>query len=196
MKVEKIPLSEIRENDYNPNRMAPELFEALVASIRDHGFVQPIVVRRAGRGYEIVDGAHRFRALKSLGHEHADCVVVEDGEHEAHLRTLMMNRLRGQMDNFSVARILKGFKRPEIERYLAYTSKQREEFKELLERAPKLNLPEILLKPTPVVVEFLMSRKDAASVEKAIRATGEESRNKALLAICRHFLHHGAKNDD
>jgi ParB-like chromosome segregation protein Spo0J len=186
--IRKIPLSQIRENDYNPNRMPEALFEALLNSIRDHGYIQPIVVRKVREGYEIVDGAHRFRVLKVLGREAVECVVVSDDETAAKLRTLTMNRLRGRPDNFGVAKILESFGRPEIERYLAYTSEEREELGALLASPPEISLPRAPVRPMPVVVEFLMPRGDAAKVEQALRATGEESRNEGLLTICECYL--------
>ncbi len=221
MKIEKIPLSKIRENSYNPNTMPEAVFESLVASIRDHGYVQPIIVRRlrviARSGsdaaisrdeiasspasppsrndrraplpcYEIVDGAHRFRALKKLGRRRAECVVVEDGAEAAKLRTLTMNRLRGKANNFDMAKILEGFKPDDIERYLAFGRKERRELETLLERTPPLKLSELQVEPMPVVVEFLMAREEAAEVEQALRGADEESRSKALLAICRFYV--------
>ena len=196
MKIETIPLTAIRENGYNPNHMAPELFESLVNSIRDHGFVQPIVVRKAGDGYEIVDGAHRYRALRRLGRADADCVVVEDDREMARLRTLVMNRLRGRMDNFGVAKILKNYRPGVIERYLAYEEKHRLELRELLVRVPKVRLSSVDVRPLPVVVEFLVSRGDASKVEKALRATGAESRNEALLIVCSSYAEERRRGRD
>lgn len=187
MKIETIALADIHENDYNPNRMPEDLFESLLASIRDLGYMQPIIVRPHDDGYQIVDGAHRFRALKQLGHTRAECVVVEDDEDAAKLRTLTMNRLRGRMDNFDVAKILKNY-RPEIaQRYLAYTEKHRQEMKTLLERVRNVRLPRIAYEISQVVVEFLLRRAQADKVKQAIAATGED-RNKAIVTICENYL--------
>jgi ParB-like chromosome segregation protein Spo0J len=194
MKVETIPIGEIRENSYNPNRMEPEMFEALVNCIRDHGFVQPLVVRKKGSGYEIVDGAHRFRALEKLGRTEAECVVVTDEAQMARLRTLAMNRLRGRMDYFGVSKMLEGMRRPAIEKYLAYTKKHSAEMRELMKRTPVVRMPPA--PRTPVVVEFLMTRDDAAEVRQALAATGEESRNESLLKICRFYLENGAESGE
>ena len=53
---------------------------------------------------------------------------------------------------------------------------------------PEIKLPELRTEPMPVVVEFLLSRKDAAQVEAAIRVADEQLRNAALLAICRFYI--------
>ncbi len=205
MKLEVIPLAQIRENDYNPNRMPDEIFESLIASIRDHGYVQPVIIRRAEPcskaekavlcphisphiSYVVVDGAHRLRALHHLGRTEAACIVVKDDEHAAKLRTLTMNRLRGRMDNFDVAKILERFPRPEIKKYLAYTQKERRELRGLLARLPKPDLPKIPPVRTPVVEEFLLSREQSATLTKALRATGQEPRARALMTICEQYL--------
>lgn len=187
MKIETIALADIRENDYNPNRMEPELFKSLLASIRDLGYVQPIIVRPLGGGYQIVDGAHRFRALKKLKRTHAECVIVEDAPDAAKLRTLTMNRLRGRMDNFDVAKILKNYRAEVAERYLAYTKKHREEMKTLLERVRNVKLPKIAYEMMHVAIEFLLTRAQADKVKEALDVVGE-SRNKAIITICEQYL--------
>jgi len=56
-----------------PNRFQPrQIFaeaklEELARSIRAHGFIQPIVVRRAGERYQIIAGERRWRAARQLG---------------------------------------------------------------------------------------------------------------------------------
>jgi len=68
--------SDQREVDVDllePNRFQPrQVFseaklEELAQSIRTHGFIQPIVVRRAGERYQIIAGERRWRAAQRLG---------------------------------------------------------------------------------------------------------------------------------
>ena len=68
--------SDQRELDIDmlePNRFQPrQIFsesklEELAQSIRAHGFIQPIVVRRAGERYQIIAGERRWRAAQRLG---------------------------------------------------------------------------------------------------------------------------------
>lgn len=63
--VNEVPISELRPNPYQPRRVFDEeKLEELAASIREHGVIQPIIVRKAVRGYEIVAGERRWRAAK------------------------------------------------------------------------------------------------------------------------------------
>lgn len=66
--VAQIELVRLRPNPFQPRReFRPEELEELSASIREHGVLQPIVVRAAGDGYEVVAGERRWRACARLG---------------------------------------------------------------------------------------------------------------------------------
>ena len=62
----------LRVNQIIPNRQQPrtifndEKISELAESIKEHGIIQPIVVRRIENGYELIAGERRFRATKSL----------------------------------------------------------------------------------------------------------------------------------
>jgi len=92
-------------NAWNPNRMEPGEFSQLVTEIRRLGRVaKPIVVRRVGDDYEIVDGEHNWRAAKEVGLAEVPCEVVDVDDFEARRQTLKRNQhgthdsiLEGQM---------------------------------------------------------------------------------------------------
>jgi ParB family transcriptional regulator, chromosome partitioning protein len=76
--AESIALSEIRPNPYQPRtQFDPAALEELKASIREHGVLQPIIVRRGGGGFEIVAGERRVRACRALGLDRVPAVVRE-----------------------------------------------------------------------------------------------------------------------
>ena len=54
-----------------------EKLEELAASIRQNGIIQPIVVRKKSRGYEIVAGERRWRASIKAGLDQVPCLVRE-----------------------------------------------------------------------------------------------------------------------
>ncbi|NPV13961.1 ParB/RepB/Spo0J family partition protein [candidate division WOR-3 bacterium] len=81
-----IPVDEIRPNPFQP-RGAKQWendpkFQELVASIKEKGVLQPVVVRRRRDGYELVAGERRWRAAKAAGLTTVPAVVraVEDRE--------------------------------------------------------------------------------------------------------------------
>jgi ParB family chromosome partitioning protein len=66
--VRQIDVARIRPNPYQPRReFRPEELEELAASIREHGVLQPIIVRAVGEDFEIVAGERRFRSCLRLG---------------------------------------------------------------------------------------------------------------------------------
>ena len=195
MEMRKIALDKMRENDWNPNHVSDAIMRALVRSIREGGFVQPLVVREAGEGFEILDGAHRFRALMELGEKHADCVVVKDSDEAARMRTLTMNRLRGSLDHGELARLIDemALEDERVMETLAYSEKELSEIRGLLEEAPELetNLPE---EERFVLLDFYLSAEDAEVVNRALDATGEDDRASALVKLAKGYIGEGTDN--
>ncbi len=74
--VREIPLEKVRPNPSQP-RMTwhEETLQELAASIREHGVLQPILVRPAGEGYEIIAGERRWRASKLAGRDTIPAIV-------------------------------------------------------------------------------------------------------------------------
>jgi len=75
-------LAEIRPNPFQPRGKADENLDELVASVKEKGVLQPVLVRRRRDGYELVVGERRFRAALQAGLETIPAVVreVKDGE--------------------------------------------------------------------------------------------------------------------
>jgi ParB family transcriptional regulator, chromosome partitioning protein len=64
-KVQEISVKELRPNPYQPRKtFQQDAIDELKASILEHGILQPLVVRKSIKGYEIVVGERRFRAAK------------------------------------------------------------------------------------------------------------------------------------
>lgn len=77
--LRRIPLSLIDVSPYNPrgpiDRTTPEFLE-FVASVKEHGVLQPLIVRIAGaERYELIFGHRRFAALEVLAAPDAPCFV-------------------------------------------------------------------------------------------------------------------------
>src|SRR5262245_21909654 len=66
--VRSVELARLKPNPFQPRReFRTEELEELSASIREHGVLQPIVVRTVGDGYEVIAGERRWRACARLG---------------------------------------------------------------------------------------------------------------------------------
>lgn len=81
---EELSLESIRENPFQPRKhFDPAGIEELVQSIRQHGLLQPVVVRPRGDGYELVSGERRLRAFRELGRSTIPAIIrpnVSDAE--------------------------------------------------------------------------------------------------------------------
>ncbi|MEJ9281978.1 ParB/RepB/Spo0J family partition protein [Ureibacillus thermosphaericus] len=81
--VEKIPLQKLVANPFQPRKkFDDETIEELAQSIREHGIIQPIVVRKKGKKYEIVVGERRYRAAKLAKLEEIPAIIKEMTEEQ------------------------------------------------------------------------------------------------------------------
>ena len=72
----EIPLDRIEPNPRQPRqRFSPDELEALAASIREHGVLQPVLVTETLDGYQLVAGERRFRAARLAGLERIPAVI-------------------------------------------------------------------------------------------------------------------------
>ncbi|WP_282033551.1 ParB/RepB/Spo0J family partition protein [Metabacillus indicus] len=92
---QEIKLKDLRPNPYQPRKtFAPGAIEELKESILQHGILQPIVVRKSIKGYEIVVGERRYRAAKEAELEVMPAVVRELTEQQMMELALLENLQR------------------------------------------------------------------------------------------------------
>ena len=105
----RVKLREIRNNPYQPREAFDEkAIEGLAQSIRENGLISPLALRRApGGGYFLVAGERRLRALKLLGKSFADAVILDAGEEESRVLSLIENVQREDLSFFEEARALR-----------------------------------------------------------------------------------------
>lgn len=77
-KVNQISVGKIGANPYQPRKIFDQAaLEELAESIKEHGILQPIVVRKKGEKYEIVVGERRFRAAKLIKLKEVPAIIKE-----------------------------------------------------------------------------------------------------------------------
>ncbi len=97
--VRDIELRRVRPNPFQPRREFDSAALAeLQASIRENGLLQPLVVRVAGDGFELVAGERRFRALSGLKRQTAPAVVRELSDEQMLLLALVENLQREELN--------------------------------------------------------------------------------------------------
>ncbi len=74
--IEQVPINECRTNPYQPRKtFDADAIEELKTSILEYGIIQPLIVRKSIKGYEIVAGERRFRAAKEAGLTEVPAIV-------------------------------------------------------------------------------------------------------------------------
>jgi len=74
--IVEIDIDELRPNPYQPRtEFDMEKLEELSSSIKEHGVIQPIIVKKSIKGYEIIAGERRYRASKLAGLESIPAIV-------------------------------------------------------------------------------------------------------------------------
>src|SRR5574341_2278925 len=73
----EIPLAELESNPLQPRRhFGQASMQELAATIRAHGVLTPVVVRRAPRGYQVVAGERRVPAARLAGVPRSPPVIL------------------------------------------------------------------------------------------------------------------------
>ncbi len=100
-----VRVDELRPNPYQPRREFDEdRLSELVESIREHGVLQPIIVRRgAVSGYEIIAGERRARAVQKLGQDRIPALIREISDREAMEIALIENLQREDLNPIEIA---------------------------------------------------------------------------------------------
>ena len=100
-----LPARAIRPNPAQPRKIFREdaLCE-LADSIRQHGILQPLSVRRTGSGYELIAGERRLRAAQLAELNEIPCIVMDMDDREASLAAMVENLQRQDLDFVEEAR--------------------------------------------------------------------------------------------
>ncbi len=100
-----LPARAIRPNPAQPRKLFHEgALQELCESIRQHGILQPLSVRRVGTGYELIAGERRLRAAQMAGLNEIPCIVMTMDEKESGMAALIENLQRQDLDFIEEAR--------------------------------------------------------------------------------------------
>jgi ParB family chromosome partitioning protein len=100
-----LPARQIRPNPAQPRRIfREEKIEELAESIRRHGILQPLSVRRIGNSYELIAGERRLRAGQLAGLSEIPCIVMNMDDKESASSALVENLQRQDLDFVEEAR--------------------------------------------------------------------------------------------
>ena len=93
-----LPVDSIRPNPDQPRRtFRREELQELTLSIAQVGLIQPLTVRQASGGYELISGERRLRACQLLGLREVPCIVEQADAEKSALMALVENVQRADL---------------------------------------------------------------------------------------------------
>ncbi len=103
-RYEYLPLDSISPNRLQPRKTFSEQgLRELADSVREHGIVQPVVVRPVGEGYELVVGERRWRAAQAAGLTSIPAIVKDSPDQQALQLALIENLHREDLNCIEAA---------------------------------------------------------------------------------------------
>ncbi len=118
--VVEINIDEIRSNPYQPRTyFEPEALQELAESIKIHGVVEPVIVKKSIHGYELVAGERRCKASKIAGKTTVPAIIKDFTDQEMMDIAILENI---QREDLSAIELAEGF-----DKYIEYTNMTQEE---------------------------------------------------------------------
>lgn len=136
MKIEKRKISNLQYYPGNPRKINDFMLEKLKSSIQSFGIVEPLIINSKN---EVIGGNQRLKALKELGMNEIDVVVVELPPEKEKALNIALNKIQGEWDYPLLKEILEslnseleltGFSEQEIEQLLSEFGTTKEEKEE------------------------------------------------------------------
>lgn len=167
-----IEIDEIAPNESQPRKtFNKEKLEELARSIKTHGVIQPIVVRKQGSHYEVVAGERRWRAARIAGLSEVPCIVRELTDEQNMLVAIIENVQREDLNPIEEARGI----RVMIE---DYELTQDEVAKAVSKSRPYITNALRMLKLPDAVLDMVSAGKLSAGHARAILSAKEEEQTE------------------
>jgi len=97
--AQELSVEELSPNPFQPRRtIPPQELESLAASIKNHGLLQPIIVRHVDGGYQIIMGERRWRAAMLAGLTRVPVVVRDATDDQTLVLALVENVQRTDLN--------------------------------------------------------------------------------------------------
>lgn len=157
MKAEEIDVNLIYPNPFQPRRYYdPSGIKELSDSIRSVGLINPVIVRRAARGYELIAGERRLRAAKEAGLSTIPAIVRNMSDSGSAVASIVENIQRRNLNCFEEAE--------SISRLITYHKMTQEEVSKMISKsqsavANKLRLLKLSKAVRSRIMEYGLSER-------------------------------------
>jgi ParB family transcriptional regulator, chromosome partitioning protein len=172
----------IEPNPYQPRTVfKPEEIDSLAESLKAHDMLQPLLVRRAGDGYQLISGERRLKAAIQAGWVNVPCRLRQASDREMAELAIVENLQRKDLNAIEKAQ--------SFQRYLTEHDARHDELAERLkiDRSSVSNLLRLLELPTEVQ-QAVTTGELSASHARALLPLGEEDQQ---VEFCRLIVKNG-----
>ncbi len=113
VEYQTIDINKLQKANWNYKKDDESKMQKLIKAMRKRGQIVNLIVRPIGKGkYEVINGNHRYDALKSIGAKTAYCCNLKKvSDHEARLIATETNHLEFETDTASFARMIEEISR-------------------------------------------------------------------------------------
>lgn len=204
---QEIAIDALIPHPENCNSMNEETLGKLKRHIKDTGRYEPITARphplEPGK-YQVINGHHRLKVLKELGHKTAKCSVWDIDDTQTRLYLATLDRLSGsdvpERRVILLEKLLASFEVDELAALLPDPKIQLAELERMLQSLPQdvealmetANEEVALETSIPVMLSFMLDETSASKVNMAldriIVETGNISRSQALSKLADIYL--------
>lgn len=114
MEIVKVDINELISPEYNPRQITDDEMEKLKNSIKEFGYIAPIIVNKHNN--HIVGGNQRYHALKEMGYDELDVIFIEETDlNREKTLNIALNKISGDWDNEKLEELLNELNTSDIE---------------------------------------------------------------------------------
>lgn len=182
--IQAIGVDAIAPNPFQPRKtFSDESMQELAASVREHGIIQPLLVRKAGAGYELIAGERRLRAAKLAGLAAVPAIIRELSDREMAELAMIENLQREDLHFFEEAEGFQqllvnfGFTQEELARRVGKNQSTIANKLRLLRLAPVVRDELIAANLTERHARALLKLEDPAKQREALAAIRQNKLN-------------------
>jgi ParB-like chromosome segregation protein Spo0J len=97
MELVKVKISDLKEYEGNPRKMDDDMFRNLVNSLKEYGYVEPIIINK---DKQVIGGNYRLKALREIFEENAEveAVTIDLPKNKEIKLNIILNKITGEFD--------------------------------------------------------------------------------------------------
>jgi ParB-like chromosome segregation protein Spo0J len=155
LQIVHVPINDLHPDPANPRKISAEELDRLTRSLREFGFLQPVIARHDD--HVVIGGHQRLVAARRIGLKTVPVIFVDLSPEQSHLLNLALNRISGDWDEQLLARLLADLQGADgVD--LALTGFEDDEIKRLLRR---MDAEEKRYKPEAFDLEAALAEAEA-----------------------------------